>query len=205
MHLDINSEQYTLYYGETPNEIRQKYDQNNTSLTYFDDISILNRSKIKINPFKDTCIGVYLDSSNKSNESKYIMSITETSVDDVIITMMVTGILIFWYAQILSQKPEFYYVCGTLFGVIIFILILIYLAWKLMQKVNFTYLIAAGLMSIFLVNIQLENNQLITEQYGKYITYYILITSLISFAICYRFGPVTNPRTKRITQWFLQV
>lgn len=67
------------------------------------------------------------------------------------------------------------------------------------------YLIFAGTMSVYLARILLENAQLIAIQYREWVMWYILITSLISFIICYRFGPVTNSRTKQIIQWFLQV
>lgn len=72
-------------------------------------------------------------------------------------------------------------------------------------KGKFMYLIFAGTMSIYLARILLENAQLIAMQYRELVMWYILITSLISFIICYRFGPVTNTRTKQIIQWFLQV
>jgi uncharacterized membrane protein YcgQ (UPF0703/DUF1980 family) len=60
-------------------------------------------------------------------------------------------------------------------------------------------------MSFYLAQMLLENAQLIAMQYRNYVIYYILVTALISFIICYRFGPVTNTRTKNIIQWLLQV
>jgi len=67
------------------------------------------------------------------------------------------------------------------------------------------YLFFAASMSIYLVQALWENAQLIAVQYREWVMWYILITSLISFVICYRFGPVTNVKTKKIIQWFLQV
>jgi len=67
------------------------------------------------------------------------------------------------------------------------------------------YLLFAASMSVYLVQALWENAQLIAVQYREWVMWYILITSLISFVICYRFGPVTNVRTKKIIQWFLQV
>ena len=60
-------------------------------------------------------------------------------------------------------------------------------------------------MSFWLAQVLWGNAQMIVLQYKDWVLWYILITSLISFGICYRFGPVTNTRTKKIIQWFLQV
>lgn len=67
------------------------------------------------------------------------------------------------------------------------------------------YIMFAASMSIYLAQVLWENTHLILVQYREWVMWYILVTSLISFIICYRFGPVTNNRTKQIIQWFLQV
>lgn len=75
----------------------------------------------------------------------------------------------------------------------------------LIFKGKLIYLVFAGTMSLYLAQILWENAQLIAMQYKEWVMWYILVTSLISFLICYRFGPVTNKKTKQIIQWFLQV
>lgn len=42
-------------------------------------------------------------------------------------------------------------------------------------------------------------------QYWQYVLGYIIITGLISFCACYRYGPVTDPRSLNLIQWFIQV
>lgn len=141
--------------------------------------------------------------------------------------MAVVGVILFTSARKLSHNPLFYYLCGISLGVTASLLVLIYFASKLFPRVsikkyflnvfyiniNFIYqgkfmylMVATGWsMSFYLGQILWENAQLIVSQYIEYVMWYILITSLISFLICYRFGPVTNKRTKQIIQWFLQV
>ena len=67
------------------------------------------------------------------------------------------------------------------------------------------YVIFAASMSLYIAKTLWENMQLIIMQYREWVMWYVLVTSLISFVICYRFGPVTNTRTKQIIEWFLQV
>ncbi len=38
-----------------------------------------------------------------------------------------------------------------------------------------------------------------------YLLIYLLIVGFVSFALSYRFGPVTNPKTLNLMQWTLQV
>lgn len=78
---------------------------------------------------------------------------------------------------------------------------------NIILKGKFMYLMVATgyTMSFYVAQLLWDNAQLIALQYRDFVLWYILITSLISFVICYRFGPITNTRTKRIIQWFLQV
>ena len=41
-------------------------------------------------------------------------------------------------------------------------------------------------------------------EYWHYILGYCILMGIISFAIVYRYGPVTDPRTLNLIQWFLQ-
>ncbi|EGI69236.1 Transmembrane protein 194A [Acromyrmex echinatior] len=201
MHLNINSDSYILYDGKTPQEIHQKYDENDKSwsLNLFD---TGKHRQFKINPFEDTCIGIYIDSPS---ESVYIMTLKETRINVWRLTMMVTGIIVFWCAKILSRNSLFYYACGIILGVSLSVIILIYVAGKLIPRGKAMYVIFAASMSLYIAKTLWENMQLIIMQYREWVMWYVLVTSLISFVICYRFGPVTNTRTKQIIEWFLQL
>lgn len=49
-----------------------------------------------------------------------------------------------------------------------------------------------------------ENARALAVQYQIYIVYYVCAMGLISFIVCYRIGPPTNPRSIDIVQWSLQ-
>lgn len=74
MHLNTNTDSYDLYDGKTPSEIYQKHEQNQR-LWSFIFLDSGKHTQFRINPFEDTCIGVFID---PSNDSKYIMSLIET-------------------------------------------------------------------------------------------------------------------------------
>lgn len=163
-------------------------------------------NKLKINPFEDICIGVYVY-NNISNLYKYTMSIIQTRIDFSELLLMLLGILIFWTAHKLSGNPLFYYFTCITLGVSTSIIILVYFFSKFLLRGKLMYLmIATGwTMSFYLIQMLWENIQQIVVQYREWVAWYILLTSLISFVISYRFGPVTNTRTKKLIQWFLQI
>ncbi|XP_015605984.1 nuclear envelope integral membrane protein 1 [Cephus cinctus] len=202
MNLHTNSEKYDIYHGKTQLEVKEKHEVNQRSWT-FNLFGTKKSKQFKINPFEDTCIGIF---TYNYNEKSYTLSMTQERVDVTKVLMMALGIIIFWYAQKLSQNPLFYYLCGITLGVTTSVIILIYFASKLFPRGKAMYLMVATgwTMSFYLAQALWENAQLIAIQYREYVLWYILITSMISFILCYRFGPVTNPRTKKIIQWFLQ-
>lgn len=69
----------------------------------------------------------------------------------------------------------------------------------------FGYLGASFMLSLYAVQIFMENLNMILILYYKFILGYIIFSMLVSFVICYRYGPVTNPRSIDLIKWTLQV
>ncbi|XP_033333193.2 nuclear envelope integral membrane protein isoform X1 [Megalopta genalis] len=203
MHLSTNLDNYDLYDGTTPAEVIEKHEDNKRSWR-FNLFGTKKSNKLKLNPFEDTCIGVY---AQPSKMKKYMISVTQTRLDSLKLSLMVLGIITFCSARKLSDNPLFYYLCGVALGITTSAIILVYLVSKLLPKGKAMYvMIATGwTMSFYLIQALWENAQLIVIQYREWLTWYILATSLISLVICYRFGPVTNRKTKKLIEWFLQI
>ncbi|CAK9823318.1 Nuclear envelope integral membrane protein [Anthophora retusa] len=203
IHLSTNIENYDLYDGKSPQEVMEKHDENQRSWN-FNLFGIKKSNKLKINPFEDICIGVYV---YPSNLHKYSLNITETRVDVSKLTLMVLGAIVYWSARKLSGNTVFYYLCGVTLGTTASIVILVYFISKLLPRGKIMYLMVATgwTMSFYIIQALWENAHLIAVQYKEWVIWYILLTSFISFVICYRFGPVTNARTKKLIEWFLQI
>jgi len=75
MHLNIDTNSYVLYDGKTPHEIHQKHDENK-GLWSFNWFDTKKHKQLRINPFENTCIGIYIDSSIESTE--YTVTLKET-------------------------------------------------------------------------------------------------------------------------------
>ncbi|XP_043526114.1 nuclear envelope integral membrane protein 1 [Frieseomelitta varia] len=203
IHLNTNIENYDLYNGKTPQEVTKKHDDNQRSWS-FNVFSTKKSNRLKINPFEDVCIGVYIYSSNLH---KYTVSMIQTRIDVPALMLMLMGATMFWNAHKFSGNSLFYYLSSIVLGITTSVIILVYFVSKFLLRGKMMYLtIATGwTMSFYLIQILWENIQLILVEYKEFVAWYILLTSLISFVIAYRFGPVTNIRTKRLIQWFLQM
>ncbi|XP_066586493.1 nuclear envelope integral membrane protein-like isoform X2 [Prorops nasuta] len=203
LNLKTNVDTYDLYEGLTVTEVMTKHEENNR-IWSFNLFGTKKSKSMKINPFKDTCIGVYM---HNYNQCSYVATLTQITFDLNKISAMAVGAVLFFSAPKLSNNSLFYYISGISLGVTTSILILIYFVSKLFPRGKMMYLMVATgwTMSFYIVQTLWDNAQLILIQYRDYVIGYMLITALISFIVCYRFGPVTNVRTKKIIQWFLQI
>jgi len=61
------------------------------------------------------------------------------------------------------------------------------------------------MLSLYAIQMLMENLNMILLLYYKYIMGYIVFSMFASFVVCYRYGPVTNPRSIDLIRWTLQV
>jgi len=67
------------------------------------------------------------------------------------------------------------------------------------------YLGISCMLSLYAVQMLVENLNMLLMLYYKYILGYTVFSMLVSFVICYRYGPVTNPKSINLIKWTLQV
>ncbi|KAF7994308.1 hypothetical protein HCN44_003398 [Aphidius gifuensis] len=200
LHTDLDN--YELYDGKSSTEVIEKHDINQRSWR-FNWFGIKKNKQFHINLFEDTCIGIYTPPYNNYN---YKMSMTLTVLDLLKVSLALSGTIIFWASKKLSRNTLFYYATGITLGVTFSILILIWFASKFFGRGKTMYVIASigWAFSSWVLNGLWQNAQFILQQYKEYVIWYLIVSSVISFIICYRIGPITNSRTKHIIQWALQ-
>lgn len=69
----------------------------------------------------------------------------------------------------------------------------------------YSFLAGGWTIGIYIVQMLWDNVRLIAVEYKSYVFYYILSTGIISFVVCYRYGPVSDPRSINLIRWALQV
>nr|CAD7203325.1 unnamed protein product [Timema douglasi] len=178
LHINLDPSKFDYYEGPTSNLVWKAYEEARHAWT-FDPLS-WKRNDFTLNPFNTSCIGVI-------STQEYFASLT-------IIPPR------------LSRNALFFYLCGVIVGISTSLLLLFYLVHKMLPKSRLLYGLALGCstLGIFVFHsIWLYVHSIIFE-YSNQVLTYILVTGLVSFVMCYRMGPPTDPRSRNIIKWTIQ-
>ncbi|XP_054505157.2 nuclear envelope integral membrane protein 1 isoform X1 [Agelaius phoeniceus] len=117
------------------------------------------------------------------------------------------GLLLFFCGDTLSRSQIFYYSAGISVGLLASLLILVYMMSKVMPKKSPVYFLLVGgwSFSLYLLQLIFKNLQEICKSYWQYLLGYLLTVGLLSFAVCYRYGPLENERSINLLSWALQL
>ena len=69
----------------------------------------------------------------------------------------------------------------------------------------YAVLVGGSSVVFYLLRSLWENLYSVMRDYNYYVLGYLIISSVISFGLCYRFGPINNPKSVHLLQWALQV
>ncbi|KAL7745302.1 hypothetical protein ACLKA6_015327 [Drosophila palustris] len=195
--LSIGNDDYTEYGGRTPEEVLEHYREQRSmfSFTLFSQ----KRQRVQMSPFEQQCIGV-------ASNQPYNVSLQYSKFDLWRFVQLGLGILIFWSAGQLAKNSIFYYLAGIVLGICASLLVIIAIISKLFPRRPMMYgvLIGGWTIGLFILKQLSDNMRLILITYREYVVWYLAITGLVSFLVCYRIGPPKNPRSQRIIQWVLQ-
>ncbi|NXV56755.1 NEMP1 protein, partial [Molothrus ater] len=116
------------------------------------------------------------------------------------------------YSVVLLRRTSplsqiFYYSAGISVGLLASLLILVYMMSKVMPKKSPVYFLLVGgwSFSLYLLQLIFKNLQEICKSYWQYLLGYLLTVGLLSFAVCYRYGPLENERSINLLSWALQL
>ncbi|XP_065510540.1 LOW QUALITY PROTEIN: nuclear envelope integral membrane protein 1 [Caloenas nicobarica] len=117
------------------------------------------------------------------------------------------GLLLFFCGDMLSRSQLFYYSAGISFGLLASLLILVYMMSKVMPKKSPVYFLLVGgwSFSLYLLQLIFKNLREICKSYWQYLLGYLLLAGLVSFGVCYRYGPLENERSINLLSWALQL
>lgn len=107
----------------------------------------------------------------------------------------------------LCRNALVFYSCGVTVGVLASLLIVVFVVSRLLPRRTAGYAVVCFGWSLVLYLLQLlwSNVYQVLADYKNVVAGYIALTALLSFAVCYRIGPPTNPRTLDLIQWSLQL
>ncbi|XP_013105268.2 nuclear envelope integral membrane protein [Stomoxys calcitrans] len=196
--LEIEGDDYTQYDGATPEDVQQHYDDHRSLFSF--NLFSQKRSRLTLSPFASNCLGV-------ETIEPYRIRLHRIRVDFWRVIQLLIALIAFQYAGGLSNNSLFYYITGVTLGICSSFMLLIWLSSKLVPRKTMMYgvLIGGWTIGLYVIQMLWENLQVIIVTYRTYVFWYILVTGIVSFFFCYRWGPPTNKRSKNIVKWLLQL
>ncbi|KAL2103816.1 hypothetical protein ACEWY4_000684 [Coilia grayii] len=162
-----------------------------------------NETFVNINLFAPkTCFRV--DPSN----SQTIYTVKPSrQLDIFLFGVFLTGVLLFFFADILSRSQMFYYSAGMSTGMVASLLILIFITARFLPKKSPFYVLLVGgwSFSVYIIQLVCRNLKVILKEHWPLAIGYTAVVGFISFAVCYRHGPLVDQRSINILSWTLQL
>ncbi|XP_056418488.1 LOW QUALITY PROTEIN: nuclear envelope integral membrane protein 1 [Hyla sarda] len=149
-----------------------------------------------------TCINVRVNEA----DTRYSV-ILSRGFDPLLFAIFFIGLFLFFYGDSLSRSQLFYYGTGMSVGMLASILILVFMLSKLLPKKSSFYMLLVGgwSFSLYIIQLVFRNFQGICTEYWQYLLGYLGIVGFISFAVCYKYGPLENERSINLLNWTLQL
>ncbi|XP_037539837.1 nuclear envelope integral membrane protein 1 [Nematolebias whitei] len=161
-----------------------------------------NETTVNINLFsKKTCFKI-----DPTGNAKYTVK-PFRKFDIYLFLVFFSGALLFVFADSLSRSPAFFYSAGMSTGMVASLIILVFILARFMPKKSPFYLVVVGGWSFCLYTIQLvfRNLKVILQEHWHMALGYVTVVGFISFAVCYRYGPLVDEKSINILSWTLQL
>ncbi|KAJ8016856.1 hypothetical protein DPEC_G00011690 [Dallia pectoralis] len=129
------------------------------------------------------------------------------SFDIFLFLTFLAGVLLLVFADSLSRSQVFYYSAGMSTGMIASLIILIFIMARFLPKKSPFYMVIVGgwSFSVYIIQLVFRNLQLILREHWHIAFGYAAVVGFISFAVCYRHGPLVEERSINILSWTLQL
>ncbi|XP_069121579.1 nuclear envelope integral membrane protein 1-like [Argopecten irradians] len=202
-------EHFIKIYGDNEEDIKKKKNSHNPFLNLLQRLNHIfnkDREDISLRAFNRSCIAVQTD-------TPYKLSFNLKFVELWYVAYLAAGIVIFLSAKSWSHNTYLHYSTGVSIGVmasIVFLLIFLRRMFpESLRKISYMMIVAATSTSLwfwtYFINQIFDPITGTLLQYWQYILGYVILTGLISFCACYRYGPVTDKRSLNLIQWFIQI
>jgi len=196
MKMELPSNNYQVYIGPNVTSVVSLAQASESAWFYS---QLPWRSKeFKISPFENICIGV-------QTMEEYNITLQWKHINYMMLMVTIAGMALYWMAPTLCRNTFFHYTTGISLGLLMSVVLLTYLVQRRFKQSLFSWMGVAYSFSVYLMTRTWFNiKEYMTEQHIHLLVGYILVTGIISFAIIYRMGPPSNPRTINLIQWSMQ-
>ncbi|XP_051281251.1 nuclear envelope integral membrane protein 1 [Dicentrarchus labrax] len=161
-----------------------------------------NETTININLFsKKTCFKI-----DPADKTPYTIKPLR-KFDIYLFLVFLAGALLFIFADSLSRSQVFFYSAGVSTGMIASLIILFFILARFLPKKSPFYVLIVGgwSFSVYAIQLVCRNLNMILREHWHVALGYVSVVGFISFAVCYRYGPLVDEKSVNILSWTLQL
>ncbi|XP_062862603.1 nuclear envelope integral membrane protein 2 isoform X2 [Trichomycterus rosablanca] len=153
---------------------------------------------------------VYFMTKSTKNSAEYTLRVSKQRFDKVRFAQFVGGLVLFFFAGAICRSSLFFYTSGILLGTVSILVLLLLVLKSFVPEVSntqglFVLLFGAGSGLSYLGFQKLINEwDKVMNLYWREVLGYLLLSGLVSFALCYRVGSIRNKRALNSLTWTLQ-
>ncbi|XP_075560272.1 nuclear envelope integral membrane protein-like [Dermacentor variabilis] len=186
-----------LFTGEDEQTVQQKYFHSGVDFSFW--ATKLQRKVSFLNSRHRRCLGVF---SRGAYEFEFVRSVNHRGI-----AQFCFGIVAFFVAPVVSRSAAVFYTCGTSIGVFAFLLVAVFLVSRLLPRraAGYALVLFGWSLVVSWLEFLWSNVQDVVDNYRHFVVCYVVGSAAMSFAVCYRVGPPSNPRTLNLIQWSLQL
>ncbi|KAM5280147.1 nuclear envelope integral membrane protein 2 [Ctenodactylus gundi] len=162
-----------------------------------------NETTVIISPYKETvCFSV----KPVRRMFVYTVRVNRNIVDFKLLLMSVAGVVLFFYAKTLSQSPIFYYSSGAVLGILMTSVFVLLLVKRYIPKYSTFWALMVGswFASVYVVCQLTEDLKWLWYGNRMYVLGYVFVVGFLSFAACYKHGPLVDAQSRSLLKWTLQ-
>ncbi|KAK1789174.1 hypothetical protein P4O66_015120 [Electrophorus voltai] len=149
---------------------------------------------------------VFFMTKSPRASAEYTLHVTKQRFNRMRFFLFLCGLMLFSFAGTICRSSLFFYISGISLGIVsISVFLLLVLKRFVPKRGLYLVLFGAGSSLSYLGIKKVINDwDEITRLYWKEVLGYLLISGFVSFALCYRLGPITSRSTLNLMTWALQ-
>ncbi|XP_071550052.1 nuclear envelope integral membrane protein isoform X2 [Panulirus ornatus] len=195
LRLEIEGDSFHHYEGPNSTFVRQEH-QESSWLSFYP----WRLRTFKLDLFKQSCVGI-------EASTRFTVGLRIRWVDFWRVVTLVSAMILFFAARCLAKNAFFHYTTGITIGILGSLLILVYILARLVPKKSgaVTLMIGGWGLIVYLIQYLWQNFLSVLKENHAIAVGYVVVAGLISFAMVYRYGPLTDTRSINLVQWAMQL
>jgi len=195
-YINIGTSEYKAFFGENASQVEHQVKTGGGK--FWNPELLWKSSKLRFNPFQDACYGIL-------TPHPYELYLEFQAVNLVLVFLFLTSLSVFLLAPFLSRSTMIHYTTWVTLGICFSLVCLTFLLQKRFRQSFFSWVFLAYSMSFYLMSTTLYSlDNLLSPTILPWFGLYSVVTGVISWAVLYRIGPPSHPRTLSLMQWAIQ-